>query len=188
MTKMIRCFISIDVKDEEIIKKIEKLQNEILGKGIKNVELNNLHFTLKFLGDITPEILEEINNVIQTIRFKEFTLALHSVGMFPNANKPRVYWIGVSAGQQEMEKISLDINTSLKDFGFPIDRKFKSHLTIARIKRFHNATISNLKKTKHLYQNELFGNFKVSTVSLKKSTLTPEGPIYETISRVKSNG
>lgn len=188
MTMKIRSFISVDVNNEEIINQIEKLQKEITDRGIKNVNLNNLHFTLKFLGDVSLDSVEEIKKTIQSINFKEFTLTLQSVGMFPTANRPRVFWIGISSGQKELEEIAQNINSALATLGYPIERKFKSHLTIARVKRLENKNLSKLKRVQHLYQNEVFGTLKINTIALKKSTLTPDGPIYETLSRFKSDG
>ena len=178
---MVRCFIAIDVDDQGITEKILKLQEELnsLDMKFKFVEPENIHLTLKFLGEITDSQVEKVKELLRDLKFSSFTLRFRGIGTFPNHSRPRVIWVGVSEGATEFSELAKRVDASLRKLGFPPEtRGFKPHLTIARVKRGGGTALSNLIQA---YSLEDFGTLKVNSVKLKRSTLTPRGPVYTTL-------
>ena len=175
----IRAFLAIDL-DDELKPKINKIIREFkqIDANIKYVDLQNLHFTLKFFGDIDTEgidlISQKIENVIKD--FNSFTIKIKGCGAFPNKNRIKVIWVGL-----DEDEILKDLHDKLdKEFnsiGFDLDRKFSSHLTIGRMKSAKGK--NKVKNTIETYNNIDIGTMDVNLITLKKSTLTPSGPIYE---------
>ncbi|ALT68807.1 RNA 2',3'-cyclic phosphodiesterase [Methanobrevibacter millerae] len=175
----IRAFLAIDL-DDDLKPKINKIIREFkqIDANIKYVDLQNLHFTLKFFGDIDTEgidlISEKIENVIKD--FDSFTIKIKGCGAFPNKNRIKVIWVGL-----DEDEILKDLHDKLdKEFnsiGFDLDRKFSSHLTIGRMKSAKGK--NKVKNTIETYNNIDIGTMDVNLITLKKSTLTPSGPIYE---------
>ena len=183
---MVRCFIAVDVDDQAITEKIVKLQGELKSYAdFKSVEPENIHLTLKFLGEISDSQVEKVEEVLKDLEFSSFSLRFRGVGAFPNPRRPRVIWIGVSEGATEFSELAKRIDTSLRKLGFPPEtRGFKPHLTIARVKRGGGAALSNFIQK---YSLEDFGTLKVDSVKLKKSILTPRGPVYTTLYEGRSS-
>ncbi|MBO6110490.1 MAG: RNA 2',3'-cyclic phosphodiesterase, partial [Methanobrevibacter sp.] len=160
--------------------KINKIIREFkqIDANIKYVDLQNLHFTLKFFGDIDTEgidlISQKIENVIKD--FNSFTIKINGCGAFPNKNRIKGIWVGL-----DEDEILKDLHDKLdKEFnsiGFDLDRKFSSHLTIGRMKSAKGK--DKVKNTIETYNNIDIGTMEVNSITLKKSTLTPSGPIYE---------
>ena len=175
----IRAFLAIDL-DDDLKPKINKIIREFkqIDANIKYVDLQNLHFTLKFFGDIDTEgidlISQKIENVIKD--FNSFTIKIKGCGAFPNKNRIKVIWVGL-----DEDEILKDLHDKLdKEFnsiGFDLDRKFSSHLTIGRMKSAKG--MDKVKNTIETYNNIDNGTMEVNSITLKKSTLTPSGPIYE---------
>jgi len=178
---MMRCFLCIEIKKPEIISKILQFQEELkpIDAKIKFVETGNLHFTLKFLGEIDPILVDEIYSVMKGTPFSAFTMTVEKVGLF----WPRVIWIGISKGREELAAITSFLNQNLKKLGFkPEKRKFSPHVTIGRIKYVKDRNLLNNLVEK--WRNQLFGNIEISAFQLKKSILTPKGPIYSILKEI----
>jgi 2'-5' RNA ligase len=167
-----RAFIAIeipfDIKDKAVA-----LQDDLPSEGIKPVERENLHITLRFLGDIDERKAAEIKSAISAVKFEPFAANCLSVGVFPSEDYIRVVWMGVESSGN-LEKIAEELDEKLAGLGFAKE-KFAGHLTIARVKKK-----LDLKDFLSKHKNDFFGEFKISpaNVKLKKSQLTPQGPIY----------
>ena len=177
----VRAFLAIDL-DDDLKPKINKIIKEFkqIDTRIKYVELANLHLTLKFFGDIDTNGLnlleEKIDGVVSEA--EPFNIKIKGCGAFPNKNRIKVIWVGI-----EDDAAIRDLHDRLdKEFhklGFDLDRKFSTHLTIGRTKSVKNK--SQVKSTIEKFEDIDMGEMKVERISLKKSTLTPSGPIYEDI-------
>ena len=175
----IRAFLAVDIDDDlkpeinRVVKEFKKIDTRI-----KYVELQNLHLTLKFFGDIDTNGLGLIENAIAGVLkdFKPFTVKIAGCGAFPNTNRIKVIWVGI-----EDDTVVRDLHDRLdKEFsriGIDMDRKFSTHLTIGRMKSGKNK--NQVKKVIEEFENIEIGEMEVSRISLKKSTLTPAGPVYE---------
>jgi len=177
-----RVFVAIDIDNLQIIEKVMAIRRNLMATNamMKFVETENLHITLKFLGEVDPKDLEDIKATIRLCaeNVRPFTVHLVGIGCFPSIRAPRVIWIGTREGTNNIEDIANCIDSTLYRFGFKREgRKYHSHLTIARVKRYNLA----LKKVLQDLSEMEIGWQEIHSVKIKKSTLTPKGPIYEDI-------
>ncbi|MEM4576979.1 MAG: RNA 2',3'-cyclic phosphodiesterase [Candidatus Nezhaarchaeales archaeon] len=184
-SNLIRCFVAIDIDNPGIISKIVDIQErlQVGGSKIKPVEPENLHLTLFFLGELPLKVIEKVREVMSTISFNSFTLKLQGLGAFPTQDRPRVIWIGVTEGFNDVESIYKSLRPKLQAIPLRLESEesFVPHITIARVK-FSGYGLKNVIAS--LKDIEI-GVQEVKAVRLKKSTLTPRGPIYETLYEVK---
>ena len=172
-----RCFIAIDLPDE-IRKELVKVQAELPKENTKllAVKPENIHLTLKFLGEIDGTQENKIKKILEQLKLSKFTAKLSSVGIFSLAFV-RVVWVGLEP-KEEFVKIHNMIDNELEKIGFRKDKIWETHVTAARVKWLKNKEdfIKSIEKIK-VKQLE----FNVNNIKLKKSTLVPEGPVYEDI-------
>ncbi len=179
MSERIRSFIAVDVTAKEVVNAVEALQRELLATGadLKPVEPYNLHLTLIFLGEQPKRNLDEIAKRLEGLPHKRFVIELRGVGAFPNPSSPRVIWIDVGKGREELVKLAQDVRALARDFAQ--EDEFTPHLTIARVKGPRNR--DKLTAFLEAHRSDRFGEVEVAEVKLKRSTLTPRGPIYSDI-------
>lgn len=179
-----RLFIAILLPDEWRAS-LSEVQKKIgwLGKGIKWVEPENLHLTLKFLGEtpasLLPQIEEAIRNACQEC--EPFDMQISGTGTFPDSRRPKVYWAGLKA-PRSLIHLQTRIAGSMHALGFEDDGKsFVPHLTIARIKE----PIGKERMTQAVLAYKLSSApFRAASVSLMESMLKQEGPVYREVQRV----
>jgi 2'-5' RNA ligase len=174
-----RLFIAIDISQdlkEKLSRLIAKLKKCDL--DAKWVSSTNIHMTLKFLGETQEEQLAEIKNIITAVcvKFSRLELSINGFGFFPHEKSPRVFFISTD-NEEILKSISLELEERLESLGFPKESRFRSHLTIARFRSKKN--IDCLKK--EIKNISIIAKFDVTEIILSKSTLTPQGPIYEKI-------
>lgn len=176
-----RAFVSMDLEEKAVIRKIKEIQEEIVSTGcdVKLVEEYNFHFSLAFLGEINEVQKNEICKFLGTFDKANTKIKLSGVSSFPSSNNPRVIWIGVSDGAESLIESAKRIWPFLEKIGIKIDKRFEPHLTIARVRSPRNKS-KLVAKLAELASVE-FGEVVVSPIRLKKSTLTFSGPIYETL-------
>ncbi|MCX8158951.1 MAG: RNA 2',3'-cyclic phosphodiesterase [Candidatus Pacearchaeota archaeon] len=178
---LVRAFVCIDF-DDEVIMEIARVQ-ELISKTKfvgKLTELENLHLTLKFLGEINGEEVEKIKEKLSEIKFKTFEAKLGRIGIFHFKGMPRIVWIKLEGkGIYDLQK---EIDEKLGDL-FKKEERFMGHLTIARIKyvndkkKFEEKILKiPIKKIK----------FKIRGFKLKSSELKRTGPIYKDLWVYKS--
>lgn len=143
---------------------------------IKWVGHENLHITLKFLGEIHDDKRSKLSFHLKAIaaRQKVFSATLKNFGCFPHARRPRVLWIGVDKGAEHLITLTQDIEESLTQCGFPRENRFHPHLTIGRTKK--PCIVDDIIKKE--FSSE---PFNVDTLVMFKSTLTPQGAVYEAL-------
>ena len=178
-----RAFIAAEISNAEILKKIQKFQDE-LKINAKPTRIDQIHFTLQFLGEINVEKCEQVKNVLKKIEFSQFELSLQGVGAFPNFRNPRVLWIGCDkSGAEKLCKITKEIGEKLTAIGIENDKKFKPHLTIFRVKNKINDISSRMNE---ISETE-FGTQIISKIKLKRSILSPKGPEYSDLLEINEN-
>ncbi|MDT7861236.1 MAG: RNA 2',3'-cyclic phosphodiesterase [Saccharolobus sp.] len=180
-----RLFIGIDVPQmPKILELLELIKNS--GADIKLVEPYNIHITLLFLGEIRDDRLEDVKDSMKGLNFSSFNVTLRGLGAFPNLTRPRVVWVGITEGVQQLKQIRTYIYSELlKRKIRPEDEKdFVPHLTLGRVKSY--SSILNLVNLINDNINTEIGKFSVNNVILFKSTLTPKGPIYDKLFEVKA--
>ena len=175
----IRAFLAIDL-DEDLKPKINNLIKEFqeIDTKIKFVELVNLHLTLKFFGDIDSDGLDALESAIANVvsNFKPFKVNIKTCGAFPNKKRIRVIWVGIE-DDSILKELHKQLDVEFTKLGFDKDKKFSTHLTIGRMKTAKNKEL--LKEIIEENESIEIGEMEVNKISLKKSTLTPSGPIYD---------
>ncbi|MFY9218829.1 MAG: RNA 2',3'-cyclic phosphodiesterase [Tepidanaerobacteraceae bacterium] len=172
-----RCFIAIDLDSNVKANIKEFIQQENLNQifnGIRWVKPDNFHITLAFLGEITTNQASTVKNILEGIipKHEPFVIEMSDVGFFPNRRNPRVFWIGIKE-QPKLLKLKHDIDKGLTESNINFDKKpFSPHLTLGRIKssvEIKSETVETL---------DFKDSFLVKEVSLMKSDLYSNGPIY----------
>lgn len=170
--ELIRAFIAIEMSDE-VIKEVARVQEEVSKVKFtgKLTELENLHLTLKFLGEIDEKKLEEVKKKLKEVKFNEVELKLGVAGTFGFRGRPKIVWIKIEGpGIWELQK----------KIDFALERlfekeEFQSHITIARLKYVKDSK-GFMKHVKNISVREI--KFKVNKFKLKKSELRLLGPVY----------
>lgn len=187
MEKAVRAFLSIDIDDSALITRIAHVQQRLDRRAakLKIVEPENIHFTLRFLGDTPIDRIERIRERLTAVDVSPFTIRLAGVGAFPSIRRPRVIWVGVTENEDLMIDLKNRIDDALGMLSYPPDKKFRAHATIARVRSVYDReqVISNLESL----EDESIGTMVVTEFRMKKSTLTQKGPIYETLWQVPDN-
>jgi 2'-5' RNA ligase len=185
MSGTIRSFLSFDIEDQTILKRLTKAQAMLANTGanLRLVNPQNIHLTVRFLGDINPSMVDVIHEEMKQIFFTPFTVELEGLGAFPKPNYPRVVWVGIRKGAKEVRKVFEQLEPRLRGLGFKPDTKgFTPHLTIARVTTGRNK-VRLIERVRELEDYE-FGIVKAKCLRLKKSDLTPRGPIYTSLREV----
>jgi 2'-5' RNA ligase len=176
-----RCFIALDLP-REIINHIKEIQRLIKKKNLfigKFTESENLHLTLKFLGEIDKKKIKQIKRILKKIKFKKFETELGETGAFSSRHNSYVKVIWIKIIGKLVFDLQKQIDIELKNL-FKPEFRFMSHITIARVRKtFDKKTlIEYLKKIKPKKIK-----FKIDKFFLKESILSPEGPTYKDIEK-----
>ena len=161
---------------------IKQIQESLAftGANLKPVETENIHLTLKFLGEIPQHKVDEVADLVKEISFEPFEFMVEEVGVFPNLRRPRTIWAGITIGVSNVTKVFEELDEKLGKLGFERERrKFHPHLTICRVRSGKNRDqlVGELLRL----ANQEFGMIGVDRIVLKKSVLTPSGPIYTSL-------
>jgi 2'-5' RNA ligase len=176
----LRTFIAIRVTATGPLKKMLR-QFDMLGRAVRPVTADNLHVTLKFLGETAPAVVPEVVAVIENACANQtaFETKLVGLGVFPHAGRPAVIWVGLDDASP-LEQIAAVLENELEPLGFARERRlFHPHLTLARVKSrppddLHRRLIDD-EKTE-------FGTATIDAVTLYQSELRPEGARYLSLS------
>ena len=177
-----RTFIAIELSlnIREVLAQIES-RLKYAGADVKWVEKDNIHLTLKFLGEIDEKKVELVTSALDDIakETKPFEISLKDLGAFPKIDSPRVIWVGLDKGAKESTELAKKIDEVLLKLGFQEEtRPFAAHLTIGRVRSGLNkaALAEKMKSICGLWTVDC--GQTVASIILYKSTLTPKGPIY----------
>jgi 2'-5' RNA ligase len=185
-----RVFIAVELS-ESIRTAVVQIQSRLKGTEdkIKWVDPSLTHFTLKFLGEIKKERLGAVIELTQKIaqKFSPFLIEVKGVGAFPSLSSPRVIWLGVDRGSTNLEKLASELDNHLAKDGFSKEKKkWTPHLTLGRVKSLvEPGKLSGL----ILGEKEIVaGKMEVREIRVIESRLTPSGPIYTVLERIKLAG
>lgn len=165
--------------DPVFIEKIRDIQEKFEDFDLKFVKPEIVHITLKFLGDVEESSIPSLASALDSLLCEPFEAKIEGIGVFPKPANPKVLWIGASGAfgalHDEVEKV-------LKPFNFEKDdREFTAHATLARVKFLKKSQKGAFLDALRDLKDITLGSMRVNKVLLKKSTLTPEGPLYETL-------
>ncbi|RLI13231.1 RNA 2',3'-cyclic phosphodiesterase [Candidatus Bathyarchaeota archaeon] len=178
----IRSFIAFDIEEPHVLRNISNVQSMLAETGarIKFVKPENIHITVKFLGNIPLSQVDEVYDVMKKVDFSPFKVEIRGVGAFPSMRRINVVWAGISRGVAELRGIFNQLELMLYRIGFKREtRGFSPHLTIARVKTGYRR--DKLARCLREIEDYRFGVVKAECLRLKRSILKPEGPVYLTL-------
>lgn len=182
--ELIRCFVALELPPT-VLNLLADLQTQLRRRGptlpIRWTNPEGTHLTLKFLGNVDPAKIEEIQRVLDQTspRTSYLELRLEGLGAFPNPKRARVLWVGMKGDLEGLHNLQREIEDRLVELGFPRERGFVPHLTLGRVK-------DNIRDTERGAIQQLLEGwgefhsdpFLVDKVSLMRSLLTPAGAQY----------
>lgn len=182
MSEQIRSFIAFDIESEAVRTKLANAQKLLIqtGADLKLVETQNIHITMRFLGNISPGMVENVFEEMRKTQFTSFNVQIKGLGVFPDLRYPRVVWAGITEGADQLRNVFSQLEPRLRGLGFAPDPKgFSAHLTIARVRSGRNKA----QLAEFVSENAArdFGTIKAECLRLKKSSLSPQGPTYSTL-------
>ncbi len=181
---LLRAFLAAELPSQlqEAIQTATASLRRILGQDlIRWVPSNNVHLTLKFLGDVAPSSLDLIEHMLrtETAKYQPFEAEVEGFGCYPNARRPRILWVGLQA-PASLASLHRDLDAASARLGYPSeDREFSPHLTIGRVRQ--NASATDLQKIRSEVEHTQIGRLgatRVEAVHLFKSDLLPTGSVY----------
>ena len=183
---LLRTFIAVDIPpviQKAIQQNVENLRKPI-GNSVRWVPVQNIHITLKFLGDVSPANVDILTQMLHAEAHSclLFNISVGGLGSFPSSKRPRVLWVGVQA-PAELEALQHGIESATTRLGYESDpHPFSPHLTIGRVKD-HIAASDQQKIRKTLEETKIdsLGIARVDYVHLYKSELKPSGSVYTKI-------
>lgn len=175
-----RAFLALDIS-QEVRGRIMEVEEEVgrSGGDVKLVSAENLHVTLKFLGDVGPPGVEAVRGVMSGVRAKPFPMEARGTGVFPSPRMARVLWVGIGTGSDDVVSVFRQLEAGLIKAGFPRERDFTPHITIGRVRSQRGAP--RLAEAMARFRSASFGTTGVDRIVLKKSVLTPSGPVYSNL-------
>ncbi|MEZ0395865.1 MAG: RNA 2',3'-cyclic phosphodiesterase [Anaerolineales bacterium] len=181
---MLRSFIAIELPAEiqqAITRATADLQAALPRPLIRWVAPQNIHLTLKFLGDVSPGNLERLADVLrlEAKTHAAFRAAVGGLGVFPNPRRPRVIWVGFEA-PADLARLQHSVEAVCARLGYPPEgRAFSPHLTLGRVAQ--TASAADLERIRQSLQTAAvapLGNFLVEALHIFKSDLQPGGSVY----------
>ncbi len=177
-----RVFVAVEITSDKIINSISKFQSEI-NIDAKPVELHNLHFTLQFLGEISQDVVEKVIVALKSVKFSKFMVDFKGIGVFPKLKFPRIVWIGTDEkGGKLLTELAKNVENVLLPLGFTVDKPFKPHITVFRIKN----KIGDIEKELNKFKLIDFGTQEITGFKLKQSVLSSMGSVYSDLIEVKA--
>ncbi|MFH1473761.1 MAG: RNA 2',3'-cyclic phosphodiesterase [Candidatus Aenigmatarchaeota archaeon] len=179
-----RAFLGISVPN--VLKtRIFRVQEKFYKFDVKLVEKENLHFNLRFFGEMEEEKINKVKVVLEKVatQFKPFEVNISGIGAFPSKNYVKVVWLGVKEGLQTFKALEEMISNSLITLGFEKDSRFVPHLTLGRVRsgRNKNEIMALMEKLEDVE----IGKMKIDKINIFQSKLTPKGPVYEEVFKIE---
>lgn len=184
---VIRAFIAINLS-QEILERIEQmsleLRSRLEGVPVRWVSADNIHLTLKFLGNVSTTNLEMLKEIMGKVvsNHHECDISVGGIGAFPKPHNPRVIWVGMEV-PQELVSLQHNIEIETARLGYSREhRPFSAHLTFGRVSR--NASSQDVRAIAEIldsYKVGFLGATRITSVYLYRSDLKPDGAVYTPI-------
>jgi RNA 2',3'-cyclic 3'-phosphodiesterase len=189
----VRAFIAVNLP-AEVRKQIQRLQAELQaaagGAAVQWTKPEQIHLTLRFLGNVPAESIPRIRQALEdTVRgVPPFAVAAEGLGCFPHARQPRIIWVGLSGAMECLQDLQARVETETVPWGEQEDRAFHPHLTIGRVKSMNIKAASQLTRAWPSGTNRCLGNWQVDRVDLMQSILAPTGAQYACLASLPLSG
>jgi 2'-5' RNA ligase len=188
---LIRSFIAIELPPE-LKKELTKVETQLKINSppvIKWIEPGSIHITLKFLGETSDAILDDLILAMEesVVGVSPFKLDVRQLGAFPGVDRPQVIWVGVSGEMEKLKQLQKNLEKNTEQLGFKREsRTFSPHLTLGRVR--DGARPDDIQRISKLLNETVFTalhNINVNQINLMKSVLTPTGAIHTFIGSTK---
>ena len=183
----LRIFLALDL-DQPIKSQLLRLQNRLdkIGADVRWVKDEQIHLTMKFLGEITDQMAADVCRLCQNVsaEFEPFEFEVRAAGCFANHGRPRVLWVGVEDPSGCVRRLNERIEKTLGPLGLRRERRaFKPHVTLGRVSSAQNA----LELRAEVVKNTNFeaGIAQATEIAIYSSELGPDGPVHTVIGRAK---
>jgi 2'-5' RNA ligase len=180
---LLRLFIAVEIPTEiqqNVYKQTASFRNG-LESLVRWVPVENMHLTLKFLGDVSPSNVEFLTQMLrnEAEAVPCFDIRLTGLGSFPNLKRPRVIYIGIQA-PAALDSLQRGLEAASHRLGYELEeRPFSAHLTLGRVKQTSTAVEQQkIRRAIEATQVDLLGSARVDSVHLYKSELKPSGSVY----------
>jgi len=178
----LRAFVALEISDPKVLDSLVAFQKELATSGadLKLVERQNIHFTLKFLGEINESMRNDADERLGRLRLTGQTVTVEGIGAFPNSSHPNILWVGVAPDDRaKVVDIARAVIAALKGIGEDEEREFQPHATLARVRSGRNR--EQLSTALKSNTERRFGAVTLSSIRFKSSQLTSTGPVYRDI-------
>jgi len=187
MSGMLRAFVAVEMPGP-VRKALEEVQSSLKQLKIRArwVRPENIHLTLKFLGNIPAGRVPIIGDVLRVVAqaHGRFSLSVAGLGVFPDIRRPKVIWVGLTGRPDALTPLQQDLDGRLAGLGLPREEKpFRGHLTIGRFRA--EGLPGPVADAVQRYAAATFGIAAVEEIVLLQSDLRPEGPLYAPLAREK---
>ena len=188
---LIRAFIAIELPPE-LKKELTKVETQLKINSppvIKWIEPGSIHITLKFLGETSDAILDDLILAMEesVVGGSPFKLDVRQLGAFPGVDRPQVIWVGVSGEMEKLKQLQKNLEKNTEQLGFKREsRTLSPHLTLGRVR--DGARPDDIQRISKLLNETVFTalhNINVNQINLMKSVLTPTGAIHTFIGSTK---
>jgi len=184
MPDTVRTFVAVEIS-ADLRKRVQRFLEELREgiSGVTWVAPQNLHVTLKFLGDVEEARIDEVCRTVAeaVASCAPFDLQVRGVGAFPRIERPQTLWLGLAAGREQLVELYRPVNRLLHQLGFPREeRQFAPHLTIGRI-RDRSAEGAQLAARLRQHADRDFGSCRIDEAAIFSSVLGRGGPTYEAL-------
>ncbi len=185
MAELIRTFIAIelDAAHHRALTALQaRLKRDRAARGVRWVAPENIHLTLKFLGDLESSRLPDLQRAVADVcaGTAPFALRISGAGAFPNPQRPNVIWVGISGDLERAAMLAQEIDAACAALGFAREaRAFSPHLTLGRVQR--DAALGDRQKIGAMIANANVGELgalRVERIAVMKSELRPGGSVY----------
>lgn len=184
---VIRAFIAIEINPEitsQLARIADELQQSIGNHAVRWVPAENIHLTLKFLGDVSLNNLELLKDALKSeaAGLASFNISVGGIGAYPKIRSPRVLWVGVE-GPETLISLQRSVENQMEKLGYERDRRnFSPHLTLGRVSRSAQpGEVRAVATALEAYKLGFIGISPVTAVHLFRSDLHPEGAVYSSL-------
>lgn len=182
-----RTFIAVELT-EDVRRALREVQARLRAGGadVKWVEEENLHLTVKFLGEVQDERLPDVITAtrLAVAPLMTFAISIGGIGAFPSMSRPRVVWVGVQSGSESFKTLMERVETAMDRIGFPREgRAPQPHVTLGRVR--DPRRLKRLPELLKAESPETLGTITVEKLTLMASALGPRGPRYTPIEYVE---
>jgi 2'-5' RNA ligase len=171
-----RVFTAVDIEDQELLEKLERLQEQ-LDYGFNNVKKEKMHLTLQFFQDVDREQVQLIGEALENIELEPFKLKVKGTGVFPSKSNPRVIWAGV--GSEEV----FELKKQVSNHRVPEDNghDFHPHITLSRVKKVPRGSRKEFRQKLEEFEDREIGETQVDSVEMFESVHNGKSTDYNVL-------